>query len=154
MSIIKALLESEAAVKDNISVTSAINELANIQESCEYLPDKIMYTAESVPVFKVQQGRKDMYVIECDYLCKLMECQECDVCDALSSVKSVLASSDPEVKFDSMAILVKPEDIEQIEETCYSDPSKIGARTEQVMGYSKFLKSILSEGVNLLVDRK
>lgn len=154
MSILKSLLESEIAVRDNTKINSAINELAAIQEKGDYLPQKIKYTAESAPVFKQSQNGKTLFIIECDNLCKLMDSMNWGELDALNAVKSVLTSDDPDVKFDDMALLVKDENIEQIEEICNADKSKAGARTEQIMSYSKFLKNVISEGVNILVDRK
>lgn len=154
MSIIKALLESENAIKDNIEISKVVNELSVIQESAEILSEKIVYTAEAVPVFATLHGENKLYVIECDNLFKLMDSQNCDEIEALKGIKSVLALDDPEVQFDDMALLVKDENIEQIEELCKKDKSKIGVRTEQVMNYTNMLKNVLSEGVKLLVDKK
>lgn len=153
MSIIKSLLESESAVQDNQKISSVISELTQIQESSEILPEDIVYTAESVPVFGMTQKGKKMYVIECDNLFKLMESQKQDEVASLLGIKSVLATDDPEVKFDDMAVLVKDENIEQIQELCKSDKTKEGARIESIAKYTNTLKNIMAEGVHLLVDR-
>lgn len=153
MSMIKALLESESAVKDNVTVKSALNELAAIQESSEVLDEQIVYTAEAVPVFAVPLNGKTVYVVECDNLEKLMDSQDCDSIEALNCIKTVVANGDPDVKFDQIGLLIKDEDFLALEESCKSDKSKIGAKTEKIVEYTNFLKGIQSEGFTLLVDR-
>lgn len=153
MSILKSLLESEIAISNNVRLSSAINELAAIQEKCDYLPDKIKYTPEAVPVFLVPNGDRKLYVIECDNLFKLMDSQNKDEIEALKDIQSVLSSGEEEVHFDDIALLVKDEDIDQIQELCKKDKSKIGARTEQIIKYTNILKNIMAEGVNIFVDR-
>jgi hypothetical protein len=154
MSIIKSLLESETAIIDNNMVTSVIEELADIQEQGSFLPkDVVQYTTESAPVFKTIQGSKELYVVECDNMFKLMKDQDTDEIQAFKNLKSVLSSDDKEVKFDDMALLVKDEDIEQIQEAYMSDKSKYNLYCEQIMTYNTFLKNVKSLGVNLLIDK-
>jgi len=150
--MIRALLESELSIVHNEKVNSTINELANIQEESNILPQNIIYTAESVPVFLIPHKGKNVYVLEVDNLFKLMESQNQDEILTFKDIKSILCSDDKEVEFDDMALLVK-DDIEHIEEFCMSDKSKSGARCEQVMKYTQVLKNVMAEGVNLLVDR-
>lgn len=153
MSMIKALLESESAVKDNVQINSAISELAAIQESSEIFNEEIVYTAESVPVFAMPLNGQKVYVVECDNLNKLMDSQNFDEIEALSAIKSVVAQDDPNVKFDQIALLIKDEDICKLEEACKKDKSKIGAKTEKVVEYTNLLKKIQSEGFTIVVDR-
>lgn len=153
MSLIKSLLESENAILDNNKISSVLNELSSIQEKNNFLNKKIMYTAESVPVFKIIQNNNPLLVVEYENLYKLMQSQSIDSITALDNIKSILSSDDNDVNFDDMALLVKDEDIERIEELCKSDNKKIGARSESIVSYNNLLKEIISEGVTILVNK-
>lgn len=154
MSIIRTLLESENALRYNIDVDNVMNKLAAIQESSELLDDKIIYTAESVPVFSINQNGKNTYVVECDNLFKLMDSQDQDAISAMDDLKSVLTINDPDINFGDISLLIKDEDIDGIEKSCKGDRSKIGSRIEHIMNYTSLLKDIQNEGYVILVDRK
>lgn len=153
MSLIKALLESEDALVNNIASNSVLNRLSSIQEEMDILPQEIKYTTETVPVFVIPQKGNDLYVVECDNLMKLMKSQKLDATEALKDLQHVISSNDEVVNFNDVALLVKDEDIEQIQELCNKNNPSYGARVNNIVEYTDMLKEVRSLGVNILVDR-
>lgn len=150
--MIKALLESENAVLDNVTVSSVIKELSEIQERGINLYEDIKYTAEAVPVFAINHKGEIKYVIECDNLFKLMKSQEQDPEEAMKDLQCIINKDNPEVQFNDIALLVKDEDIELLQELC-KDKQKAGSRINNIVEYTDFLLKVQSLGVKLLVDR-
>lgn len=153
MSLIKALLESEDALINNIASSSVINKLNNIQEEMDIFPKDIQYTAESVNVFVMPQNGKDLYVIECDNLLKLMKSQNLDPSEALRDIQHVISSNDEVVNFNDVALLVKDENIEVLQELCDANKPSHGARVNNIVEYTDMLKEVKSLGINILVNR-
>lgn len=156
---------NEAASSDKMSefdLQFSINELASILRNAQSIENKIIYTAEAVPVFIYENGDSTKYIIEQENLIKLMDSQHIDAGTAVKHIKESLEEHlDDAIEFNNVgfdlgdfSVLFNKEDIDALSATCYNDPVKSKVRTEAVSKYNNFIESIIDEGAKVIFIEK
>ena len=150
--LLKALKEQYETVTENYDVNLAVNEFAAVYNKLEVSDTVIEYTAECVPVFKMDINGNERYCVEMDNLNKLMKSQNINEAEALDSIFNSLKDEGEDVagKYQ-MSVIIPDENMEHIMKEIKKDATTMPAKCEQVVKYTNKIKAIMNEGVNICI---
>jgi len=152
------LKETNENIMSEFDLQFSINELASILNRSESIERKIIYTAEAVPVFIMDDNEgKTNYVVEQDVLNKLMSSQHIDVGTAIQHIKEALLEEIGDahiINSSDLSVVFNKEDIDLLQSVVKDDPTKIECKCEEVSIYNNYLNEIKSTGASLLFKEK
>lgn len=150
--LLKALKEQYETINENYDANLAVNEFAGVYNGLEVSDTVIEYTAQCVPVFKMDINGKESYCVEMDNLSKLMRSQKINEAEALDSIFNALKDEGEDVagKYQ-MTVTIPCENMDCIMKEIKKDAATMPAKCEQVVNYTNKIRAIQAEGVNVCV---
>lgn len=153
MSILTEFAAQEPAIHENFDMNNALHRLESIQESSTTLSGRLIYEAEMLPVFSIDNSDGEpVFCVEADMFKKMLDSKEITIAEGIDQLFEAVSMQDKDCESKSnLAIAFKEENIMDIDHVVKSDPSKFAARCESVIHRVDVMDEIISEGVNIVI---